>query len=117
MFKRFQISLILLVAVANGPTTEAEISITPDVVYGHKFGMAMTFDVFTPTENANGGAVLFVVSGGWFSRWSPPEQNIGLAKPLTDKGFTPKIMFEFDRADKSVALVRLGETPDRLDGP
>ena len=38
-----------------------------DVVYGRKFGTALTMDVFTPKANANGAAVIWVVSGGWFS--------------------------------------------------
>jgi acetyl esterase/lipase len=38
-----------------------------DVIYGRKFGLAMTMDVFTPKENANGAGVIFCVSGGWFS--------------------------------------------------
>jgi acetyl esterase/lipase len=38
-----------------------------DVVYGRKYGTALTLDVFTPKENANGAAVVWVVSGGWFS--------------------------------------------------
>ena len=38
-----------------------------DVIYGRKYGMALTMDVFTPKENANGAAVICVVSGGWFS--------------------------------------------------
>src|SRR5712671_6901477 len=38
-----------------------------DVVYGRKFGTALTMDVFTPKENANGAGAIFVVSGGWFS--------------------------------------------------
>ena len=38
-----------------------------DVVYGRKFGMALTMDVFTPKANANGAAIVWVVSGGWFS--------------------------------------------------
>ncbi|MEQ9409830.1 MAG: alpha/beta hydrolase [Fuerstiella sp.] len=66
----------------------ADVKITPDVVYGHKSGLAMTFDVFAPTENANGAGVLFMVSGGWYSRWTPPEQTQNLFRPLTDKGFT-----------------------------
>ena len=61
---------------------------TPDVVYGHKYGLALTFDVFTPPENANGAGVLFMVSGGWYSRWSPLERMERRFKPLTDKGFT-----------------------------
>jgi len=40
------------------------VKITPDVVYGHKSGMALTFDVFQPTTDANGAGVLFMVSGG-----------------------------------------------------
>ena len=38
-----------------------------DVVYGRKHGMALTMDVFTPKANANGAAVVWIVSGGWFS--------------------------------------------------
>lgn len=38
-----------------------------DVVYGRKFGTALTLDVFTPQQNKNGAAVIAVVSGGWRS--------------------------------------------------
>ncbi len=38
--------------------------ITTDVVYGHKVGLAMTFDVYQPQER-NGAAVIFINSGGW----------------------------------------------------
>jgi acetyl esterase/lipase len=70
-------------------------SITPDVVYGHKAGMALTFDVIRPKEQ-NGGAVLFMMSGGWFSGWVPPEQFVSAEAPfgfrhfreLVDKGYT-----------------------------
>ncbi|OHB78550.1 MAG: esterase, partial [Planctomycetes bacterium RBG_16_64_10] len=37
------------------------------VIYGRKFGTALTMDVFTPAKNANRAGVVFVVSGGWFS--------------------------------------------------
>jgi acetyl esterase/lipase len=40
---------------------------TQDVIYGRKAGLALTMDVFTPKKEANGRAVIFVVSGGWFS--------------------------------------------------
>ena len=40
---------------------------TEDVIYGRKFGTALTMDVFTPKKEANGAAVVYVVSGGWFS--------------------------------------------------
>ncbi len=48
-----------------------------DVIYGHKAGMALTFDVVKP-EKPNGAAVLFMVSGGWVSTWAPPE---GIVRP------------------------------------
>lgn len=38
-----------------------------DVVYGRKYGTALTLDVFTPKTGANGAAIVWVVSGGWFS--------------------------------------------------
>src|SRR5438045_1243368 len=40
---------------------------TEDVIYGRKFGTALTMDVLTPKSGANGAAVIWVVSGGWFS--------------------------------------------------
>lgn len=38
-----------------------------DVVYGRKYGTALTLDVFTPKTETNGAAVVMVISGGWFS--------------------------------------------------
>ena len=37
------------------------------MIYGRKYGTALTMDVFTPKQGANGAAVIFAVSGGWFS--------------------------------------------------
>jgi len=63
-------------------------SILADVVYGHKAGMALTMDVFMPTGEANGAAVLNMVSGGWVSRWMDPEQARSRYQALLDEGFT-----------------------------
>src|SRR5262249_23214845 len=41
---------------------------TRDVIYGRKAGLALTMDVFLPKNEAKGLGVIFVVSGGWFSR-------------------------------------------------
>jgi acetyl esterase/lipase len=80
---------IILLLLSLSPLCRAdEVAITPDVVYGHKHGLAMTFDVFTPKEDANGAAVLFMVSGGWFSNWMPPEQAQRNFRPLTYAGYT-----------------------------
>ena len=75
---------------ANAPGAAAQLGtvrVTSDVVYGHKDGMALFYDVFTP-PNANGAAVLFMVSGGWFSRWQEPQQRIDSFQRLLDKGIT-----------------------------
>ena len=80
------LALCLMPSVARSDSPDVEI--TPDIVFGHKFGLALTMDAFRPTENANGAGVLFMVSGGWYSRWTPPEAMQGLFRPLTDKGFT-----------------------------
>lgn len=81
------LSLACSLSLGNCIAAE-DVSITPDVVYGHKFGLATTFDVFTPTAEPNGAAVLFMVSGGWYSSWTPPEQTQHMFRQLTDKGFT-----------------------------
>ncbi len=90
MREQLVLSVLAISLAFYGPTTAAQsdVQITPDVVYGHKLGLAMTFDVFTPTKPPNGAGVLFMVSGGWYSNWSPPEQTQARFKPLTDKGYT-----------------------------
>ncbi len=56
-----------------------------DVVYGHKMGMALTMDIFTPAK-PNHIAVVFIISGGWVS--SQANINPALAKVFTDRGMT-----------------------------
>ena len=121
---------VLLAFVLTGMLTASarsgEVEITPDVVYGHKHGLALTFDVFKPTENANGAGVLYMVSGGWYSRWGPPERAKGRFAPLTDKGFTvfavrhgssPKFSIPEAVADvrRSVRFVRLNADRFQVD--
>lgn len=79
---------------AHGPVVQrseglgADVAITPDVVYGHKDGMALTFDVFQPSEKPNGVGVLFMVSGGWVSTWTEPKNLTPLFSPLLKSGYT-----------------------------
>lgn len=62
--------------------------IDADVVYGHKHGLAMTMDVYSPDGHANGAGILFMVSGGWYSQWSPPERALPLFEPFLEAGYT-----------------------------
>ena len=94
-------ALILAVCAALQVIAQEQVEIIPDVVYGHKDGLAMTFDVLKPKANANGAAVIFMVSGGWVSNYSPPQQAAPRFKDLLDKGFT-------------VITVRHGSSPKYL---
>jgi acetyl esterase/lipase len=78
--------LLLLATASTVPA--AENTIVPDVVYGHKDGMALTFDVIKPSTAPNGAAVVYMVSGGWVSRFSPPEELAKRFANLLNKGFT-----------------------------
>jgi acetyl esterase/lipase len=70
---RIRISHLLLllsflpVFLASSAKAATEFTRKEDVVYGRKYGTALTMDVFTPKANANGAAIVWVVSGGWFS--------------------------------------------------
>ena len=83
------ILFVLILAVGAGAQVKpADIDIIPDVVYGHKDGMALTFDLFKPKAHPNGAAVIFMVSGGWISAWAPPDQIAPRYQEFYDKGFT-----------------------------
>jgi len=74
----YSIGQILLVVILTACTTDlskqtqkdsslpSEFELVKDVIYGHDFGMAMTFDVYIPT-NPNGAGVILTNSGGWRS--------------------------------------------------
>jgi len=95
MRKILLFSLIGLGGWGAGPAYE----IAPDIVYGHKMGMALTMDQFKPKDKPNGAGILFMVSGGWRSNWTPPETAATrLFLPLLEKGF-------------SVFAVRHGSSP------
>jgi acetyl esterase/lipase len=78
---------VLLVPMPASPQGTVH-QITADVVYGHKDGMALTFDVFQPAANANGAGILYIVSAGWESRWQPPELFVRNFEALLAMGFT-----------------------------
>lgn len=66
---------------------EVDYTVTADVVYGHKDGMALTYDVLRPVQ-PNGAGVVYMVSGGWFSRWAPPARTAAQHAALLEAGFT-----------------------------
>jgi acetyl esterase/lipase len=64
----------------------ANITRTEDVIYGRKYGVALTMDVFAPKEKGNGRGIIWCVSGGWYS--SKDSVNAAFAKPFLDRGYT-----------------------------
>ena len=77
--------LLLLLA---GPLYAQELKFDrkEDVIYGRKWGLAMTMDVFTPKEKPNGKGVIFCVSGGWFS--AKENVNVGFVVEFLKRGYT-----------------------------
>jgi acetyl esterase/lipase len=67
--------------------------------------MALTFDVIRPKES-NGAGVLFMMSGGWFSGWVPPE---GFVSPHAPDGF--KHFRDLVDAGYTLFIVRHGSAP------
>lgn len=118
-----------LASVAAEPT---EFTRTEDVIYGRKFGMALTMDVFQPRK-PNRCGILFLVNGGWLSSKDTPRmQNVqpDYYRPFLARGYTvfavvtssqpaftiPDIMSDVQRAVRFVRANagRFGVRPDRL---
>ncbi|MSU35847.1 MAG: alpha/beta hydrolase [Pedosphaera sp.] len=77
--------IIAFTTFVRAADTPKDYTRTEDVVYGRKFGTALTLDVFQPSKQ-NGAAVLFMVSGGFFS--SHEAINVSMYKPFLDRGYT-----------------------------
>ena len=85
------LSLIMAFAMISVCVKAEELATrTEDVIYGRKFGTALTLDVFSPKQTegtvGSGAAVVFVVSGGWFS--SHESINQGFVNEFLKRGYT-----------------------------
>jgi acetyl esterase/lipase len=120
--------LALLLAFPTVAPAGSPPQVIPDVVYGHKDGMALTYDVIRPASQS-GAAILWIQSGGWYSTYTEPK-NLGASKGFLDKDYTvviirhgsaPRYTVPEAAADvrRAVRAVRLnakahGIDPDRL---
>lgn len=93
------IAASILAVLCVAPFSNAQDSwraIQYDVVYGHKAGMALTYDIVRPTEDPNGAAIAFMVSGGWVSRHFEAEgffrenvpEKANVFEQLVQEGYT-----------------------------
>lgn len=67
-------------------SSATDYTLTEDVIYGRKYGLALTMDVFAPRENANGRGIIFCVSGGYFSSKEASTPLLALA--FLQRGYT-----------------------------
>lgn len=123
----FPLALVVLVGCSAPGASGQDPQRVEDVIYGRKFGTALTMDVLKPAK-PSGIGVLWMVSGGWFSAHesiSPP-----LLKAYLDRGQTvfavvhgsapkytvPEILPDIDRAARFVRLhaSQYGVDPNRL---
>lgn len=121
------ISTFLALLACALSLTAAEVKRTEDLIYGRKFGTALTMDVFEP-EHKNGAGVIFMVSGGFFSSKEAVSQKT--YQPLLDRGYTvfavvhgsqprfiiPEIIEDVQRASRYIHLnaKKFGVDPGKL---
>ena len=109
---------------------------TEDLIYGRKFGMALTMDVFEPARK-NGFGVIFLVNGAWYSSHDPVTVPFAFPcvtpdnyKPYLDGGYTvfavvtssapkfsiPEIIEDLPRAVRFIRYNarKFGVNPERL---
>ena len=123
------LSLVLLICPVAMAAEDAGYTRHQDVIYGRKYGMALTMDVFQPKTQANGLGVVFVVSGGWFSGHAP-NGHLPRFAHLLERGYTvfsvvhgsqpkfsiPEILEDMNRAVRFIRFraKEYGINPDRL---
>src|SRR5258706_6835009 len=119
MFLAVLLSLVVLAPIARAADAPPNLPFTrqQDIVYGRKFGTALTLDVFTPTAPPNGAAIIVVISGGWYSSHDSIDGASKLyMAPLAARGYTcfavvhgcqpkftiPEILIDMNRAVRFV---------------
>ncbi len=89
--KNFRVLCVVGVVLFAGAAADSALaaktfSRQEDVIYGRKYGTALTMDVFTPTANANGAAIVMCISGGWISDHARIQPAL-VMEPLS-RGYT-----------------------------
>ncbi len=124
-------TLVALVAILNWThpcfpvqvhAQQDKFSIKPDVVYGHKDGMALTYDVITPTKTPKALALfLWLVVAGcqpgchhskWPAHCSHPLLNEGYTILPVRHGSSPKYVVPEIVADVKLALKHISENAE-----
>lgn len=123
---------LLLLGLVCSAAAAPVVHRTEDVIYGRKFGLALTLDVFQPAPSNRCG-IVFLVNGGWFSSKATPMMvtiQPDYYRPFLDRGYTVlavvtssqpafTIPDQMDDVQRAVRFVRhqagrFGIRPDRL---
>lgn len=123
------LSLVAVLSLFAGIARAQDPQVVPDVVYGHKDGMALTYDVIKPAQ-PSGAAILWIQSGGWYSVYADPKTLTAGTKGFLDKGYTvfvvrhgsapkytvPDAVADVRRAVRHIRMTakRHGVDPERL---
>ena len=59
-----------------------------NLIYGHKYGLALTLDVFKPAAQTNGLGIVYVLSAGWRSSERDPDACRPYFASLLRRGYT-----------------------------
>jgi acetyl esterase/lipase len=127
MTRRQLLPALLLALNLAASAQDNTVKRTEDVIYGRKFGTALTLDVFQPAK-PNGCAIIYMVSGGWFSAKEAVNQRFYdafLARGYTvfavvhgsqPKFTVPEITQDIHRAVRFVQhnAARWGVNPDQF---
>ena len=127
MKKLILLTCLALLSAPGWSQDKPKFTRTEDVIYGRKFGTALTFDVIKP-EKPNGYGVIFCVSGGFFS--SHEAISPGYYRELLSRGYTvfavvhgsqprfiiPEIEQDMHRAVRFIRhnAAQYGVNPDKL---
>jgi len=81
--------LLLLSSLGKQLIAQDTLSFTKtEIIYGRKDGMALTMIMLTPKKNANGKAIIKVVSGSWVSTYDRIPVTINRSTIYLNRGYT-----------------------------
>jgi acetyl esterase/lipase len=80
----FSIAVMLGSGLSAFGQAKPDFTRSEDVIYGRKFGTALTLDIFRPSK-ANGFGIIFMVSGGFFS--SHDAISAKMYQPFLERGY------------------------------
>ena len=122
------ITCFLVFSTAALQAQAPEVAVKEDVIYGRKYGLAMTMDVFTPGGKKNGAGIIMVVSGGWYS--AKEAINRGFFNEMLKRGYVvfavvhgsqpkftiPEVLEDMNRATRFIRYhaKEYGVDPDRI---